>query len=174
MTSFPLHAAVYGIACLWLATVIPAGVVCALKQRWAFFFVGWLCLGLTWYVGALEKTDGRPWSQRAALAWAGGAIAAIVVLGGFAARPSPVLGVDGRTLEFSVDGSIVLDFSEGGSCSPVDGNTWSCPVYSSEFSGTVPYEVTVGRFGCWTARSDSPGEREDFSGCLTLFDYVFE
>jgi len=96
------------------------------------------------------------------------------VIGVFAARPAPILGFGGETLQYSVGGFISFeDTCEG----PVDGE-WTCYAYDDAVSGDVPFRVEVGPLGCWKAeRVDRVGQAgsrigSKMSGCLTLFTYA--
>jgi hypothetical protein len=182
----------FGVAGVWLVALIPAATITALKGRWPLFFAGFLTLGLTWIVGAvsLAPPDSR-WARRfygeARLARAadplrhprpfrivalaiGGTILAIVMVGLCAARPSPILGIDGGSLGSSV-GTGGLSTTEP--CLHIDGEIWRCARYDDLVSGPIKYRVGVRNSGCWTARVDdeSVGRRKPLSGCITIVDH---
>jgi hypothetical protein len=136
--------------------------------------VGFLTLGLVWFVGALARDPGGPPEFRNAWPLAAALATAVLVLGLFGARPTPVLGIDGEALQSSVGGIDVLSF-EPESCEPGDGE-WTCFVYESEISGSISYRVEVDWKGCWEAVKvgQSRGENpRTLSGCASLVDYVF-
>jgi hypothetical protein len=95
------------------------------------------------------------------------------VIGVLVARPTPIVGVDGEALQYSVGGGNLLFDSEP--CPHEADGSWTCDVYNSNVSGTVPYRVRVGGLGCWTAvRSGriGVGSPKRLSGCLTAWDQV--
>ncbi|HYJ21748.1 MAG TPA: hypothetical protein VEW07_06980 [Solirubrobacterales bacterium] len=189
-----LEVQLYGALWLWLLGLIPAAVVCLLKGRFSMFFVGFLTFGITWFLGAipLAEPDSR-WAQRfydkeklaraadpalhplpgrTAAYWLGGSLCLLLAVGLVAARPTPIIGVDGEALQYSVDGGGLF---ESHPCSRGEDGTWTCSVYDSRYSSTVPIRVKVGGLGCWTAvRSEAVGEGspERLSGCLTAWDQV--
>lgn len=189
-----LEVLIFGMIALWLLAVIPAAIVTLLKGQWLLFGFGWLTLGILWFVGAASlATSGSPWAKRlyddeklaraenplryprrwrnVGLAVAG-AIALILVLGSFAARPTPILGVGGRSLASSVGNDIPGYGAQ--SCKRLRNDAWSCPRWDDQRSGTVSYRVQVDGLGCWHAiRFGSPGEGSDkrLSGCVTIIDY---
>jgi hypothetical protein len=185
-----------GVATTWLLALVPTAVVTVLKGRWPLFLAGWLTLGITWLIGAAslalpdswwarrvydEKQLARakdplrhPRPRRAIALWSAGTVAAIVLVGLFAARPSPILGVEADALQDSVGG-----WSPGLStrpCQPRGNRTWNCERYDDQSSDSVGYRVKVDGLGCWTAtRIGPPGEGSDkrLSGCITIVDHVF-
>jgi hypothetical protein len=184
---------IYGTLCLWLLSLLPAAVVTALKDRWPLFLAGWLTLGLTWIVGAVSiAAPASWWAQRLygekklaqasdpvrhrrprseAIAWAAAIALAIGLLGVLAARPSPILGIDGPSLQHSVGGSL-LDRSP---CVRLPDGSWECAAYDHQLSGQVSYRVEVDGLGCWTAtRAGAPGEGSPRhrSGCVTVIDHI--
>lgn len=103
--------------------------------------------------------------------WLGGSATLILVIGLLAARPTPILGVDGKALQHSVGGGILGSSTEP--CQPAAGGTWNCDVYDDNVSGTVLYQVKVGDLGCWSAiHADWTGKRtpRPLTGCLTFWD----
>jgi hypothetical protein len=163
---------VYGAGLLWLLTVVPAGVACCVRGQWMYFWFGWLTLGLLWYIGALARKPGQPpYEPRVVAIALAAAAAAFLALGLFGARPSPVLGLDGRALQGSVGGHLLgLD-----ACRPKPDGGWGCSHYDDGLSGTVSYEVHANGLGCWHAvRVGGVGEgsRKHLSGCVTLYDFV--
>lgn len=191
-----LEVAVYGLVLLWLAALIPAAVITCLKNRWGLFALGWLTGGLLWFVGAapLAPAD-SPWAQRfydeekraraeqpygqeSPLSRVGVAtalvLAVILVLGFFGSRPSPVLGLSGSALESSVGNGGRL-FGTLSPCDRMDGGTWTCPRWESQFSSQVSYRVKVDGMGCWTAKLIGGGVEGGgpryLSGCVHLLDY---
>lgn len=113
-----LQAFLFGVVGLWLLALIPSAVITALKGRWLLFAVGWLTLGLPWIIGAVALAPPDSWwagrlydeeklaratdpvrhprPRLTLVAWVGCTIALIAVLGLFAARPTPILGVSGE------------------------------------------------------------------------------
>jgi hypothetical protein len=139
-----------------------------------YFWVGWLTLGLLWYIGALARKPGQPAYEprQVGIAIAASA-AALLALGLFGARPAPILGLDGAALQGSVGGNLI---GPGGGCQPQPDGGWRCSRFDDGFSGTVAYEVHANGRGCWHAvRVGGAGEgsRNRLSGCITLYDYVF-
>jgi hypothetical protein len=192
-----LEVAIFGALALWLLALLPAAVITIFKEQWLLFGLGWLTLGILWLVGAasLAPPDSiwarrfydeqklaraaeplrhpRPWRNLAL--GAAGAAALIGVLGFFGARPSPILGMDGGSLESSVGNGGSFGFQTQ-PCRHMGGNAWSCGRWDEQFSGQVGYRVEVDGLGCWNAtRVGPPGEgsHKRLSGCVTLADYVF-
>lgn len=94
----------------------------------------------------------------------------LVALVAFAFRPTPILGVDGGSLAYSVDRSL-----DSEPCRR-QGDRWRCDVWVHEMSGAVDYFVEVGSTGCWTAQRRGPeagvsGAPKRRSGCVTLWDH---
>ena len=112
-------------------------------------------------------------SRRAGTAAAVGSILlSIVVLGLFAAYPSPILGVDGRSLEYSVGGASILDSKP---CRKKGDGMWTCLRWDSGGSSALTYRVKVDSLGCWTAErlgTSSEGSRRALSGCITIRDHI--
>jgi hypothetical protein len=186
----PLQILLLGTAALWLLAALPAAAVTALKEQWLLFITGFFTLGMVWFVGAASLAEPGSWwaarfyderklaraahperrgSARTTTAAIGSIVVTIAVLGLFAAYPSPILGVDGKALEYSVGGPS-LD-----PCRKMAQNTWSCSSWDRQSSGTVDYRVTVDDLGCWTARRiGQPGEgsRKRLSGCITIRDHI--
>ncbi len=188
-----LEVPVFGIALLWLLGLIPAAVVTLLKDRFLYFLCGWITFGVVWFVGAFALAPPDSWwarrfygeerlatatdpirhprSRRAVLLSLGGVVASVVVLGLFAARPTPVLGVSGVALQRSVGG---ITFE--GACERQGDRIWSCGRYDDGGSGTVEYRVSMRRSGCWTATRvgfSGEGSSKRLSGCVTIIDFVF-
>ncbi len=186
---------IFGAVWIWLVGLIPAAVVCLLKERLAMFFAGFLTLGITWFLGAVPLAEAHsgwarrfygkerlaratdpvlhPRPARATAYWLGGSAALLLVVGIFTARPTPIIGVDGKALQYSVGGGSLLFDSQP--CPHEANDTWTCGVYNSAVSGTVTYRVRVGGLGCWTAiRSErvGVGSPRRLSGCLTAWDQL--
>jgi hypothetical protein len=195
MTPFlPLEVLIYGVFWAYLIFLLPAAVVTALKRQWLILGIGPITLGLLWYIGAFGRgKEGCWWSRRfyandpdsdsrefanvqnrrAARA---AVVSAVVVLliGLFAARPAPLLGISGSALQYDVGG--ILSFRDG--CHKNEDGSWTCFLYDDAVSGDRPYRVTVDSLGCWDAeippedrggvRYTDPGD----SGCLTIFSYL--
>lgn len=190
------EALIFGAIWIWLVGLVPAAVVCLLKGRLAMFFAGFLTLGITWFLGAIPLAEARsgwarrfygeermaraadpvrhPRPARTTAYWLGGSAALLLVVGIFSARPTPIIGVDGEALQYSVGGGSLLFNSQP--CPHDEANgTWTCAVYDGSVSGTIPYRVRVGGLGCWTAiRSEPIGvdSPKRLSGCLTAWDQV--
>ncbi len=187
-----LEVPVFGIALLWLLALVPAAVVALLKDRLLLFLCGWLTFGLTWIVGALAIAPPDSWwarrfygeeqlaravdpirycrSRRTVLLWIAGVIASVTLVGFLAARPAPILGVNGDALENSVGG-----FLSSGPCEHPGERVWICDVQEGS-DGVTSYRVSVRRLGCWSAtRIASQGGwgRRHLSGCMNILDFVF-
>jgi hypothetical protein len=161
--------ALYGIGLVYLLALAPAAVICCFKERWGMFFLGWLTFGLAWIIGALS---GEPRRRLGVVALV--TLAAVLVLGAFGARPAPVLGLDGETLESSVGNGIW--FYNFKSCDRLPDGGWRCGRWDSQYSGERTYRVDVDGFGCWHAERLGPqGDRatpEQLSGCVHLGNYL--
>jgi len=103
-----------------------------------------------------------------------GIVAFVLLL--FAFRPTPILGVDGKSLQYSFD---VSSFNQGTTetCEPRTGKgQWKCFVYDDSDSKEVPYKVSVDRMGCWTgttsASKKSDSIEPEISGCITILDHL--
>jgi hypothetical protein len=185
---------IFGAIWIWLVGLMPAALICVLKGRLLLFFTGFLTLGITWFLGAIPLADaGSEWARRfygeerlaratdpvrhplpgrTAAYWLSGSLVLLLVVGLVSARPTPIIGVDGEALQYSVDGGSLFDSQP---CPHEANGTWTCAVYDNAYSSTVSYRVRVGELGCWTAdRSAPPGESspERLSGCLTVWDQV--
>jgi hypothetical protein len=184
---------VYGTVGLWLLAIVPAAAVTLLKDRWLYFVVGFLTFGITWLIGALSLADpDTSWARtfygeeklaraadpgrhrrphRVTVLWLGGTLALLLAVGLFSARPTPVLGVGGDTLQYSVSGgNMGLSVAP---CRRRDHGAWSCSVYDNQFSGTVGYRVKVNGLGCWQATREGfagEGSEKRLSGCITIWD----
>jgi hypothetical protein len=188
-----VEALVFGAFWLWVLGAFPAAVICVLKERWLLFVVGWISFGIGWYLGAILLAEARSaWARRfykgeklaraadpighrrsgrTAALWLGGTAGLVVAIGLLAARPAPLVGVDGKALQYSVSSSI---FDHAPCPHEADGS-WTCTVPDSEYSGSIPYRVKVGGLGCWTATS-TISTREDppqrLRGCITVWDQI--
>lgn len=191
----PLDVLIYGAVALWLVAIIPAAVVTALKKLWLLYITGFFTLGMVWLVGAASLAESDSWwakrfyderkreraahperyprSRRAGTAAAVGSILlSMVVLGLFAAYPSPILGVDGRSLEYSVGRASILDSKP---CRKKGDGMWTCLRWDSGGSSALTYRVKVDSLGCWTAErlgTSSEGSRRALSGCITIRDHI--
>jgi hypothetical protein len=98
-------------------------------------------------------------------------LGAVLLLGLFAARPAPLLGVNAGALGQSVGGHL-----EGHPCRRAEEGGWICGRPDAEFSSSIDHRVSVDRFGCWTGRlhsAPSGGEtRRRIEGCVRLEDFV--
>jgi hypothetical protein len=118
----------FGAFWAYVVFLVPAAVVCALKRRWLLFTFGYLTLGVTWFIGALRSSAPDSWwlgrfnagdpdpdtrafevprnrrSMRVVLV----AVVAVILFGLVAARPTPIVGVDGESLQLSVGGIMAL------------------------------------------------------------------
>jgi len=138
-----------------------------------YFWLGWLTLGLLWYIGALRRKPGQdPYEPTHVGIVLAASAAAFVALGLFGARPSPVLGLNGGALQGSIGGNLI---GPSDSCQPQPDGGWRCSRYDDGLSGTVSYKVHANGLGCWHAvRVGGVGEgsRKRLSGCVTLDDFV--
>jgi hypothetical protein len=155
--------------------VIPAAVMTCARRRWLYFLCGWLTLGIVWYIGALGRNPDQPGYElrRVEIALAATAVA-FLALGLFGARPSTVLGVDGRSLQSSVGNDFL--FEDSRACRH-EVAAWVCSRWESQLSSTVPYRVEVDDVGCWQAvrvgYGGEGGSPKTISGCVTLYDFLF-
>lgn len=186
---------IYGAFDLWLLALIPCAVVTLLKERFLYFGTGWLTFGMAWFVGAFSPAEpGTEWARRlygeerlargadpgrhrrslrTTATMLGGALALLLIVGLLSARPTPVLGVDGKALQYSVGGGNLGLSVEP--CEQLGDGSWRCSRYDNQFSGTVAYRVKVNGLGCWQAtRIGAPGEgsRRHLDGCLTVWDQI--
>jgi hypothetical protein len=184
---------VFGAFWLWVLGLFPAAVVCVLKERWLLFVIGWITFGIGWYLGAIPLAEARSgWARcfydeeklaraadpivhrrpgRTTALWLGGTAGLVVAIGLLTARPTPLVGVDGKALQYSVGNSI---FDHDPCPHDADGS-WTCSVPDSERSSSIPYRVRVDGLGCWTATStfstrDNPPRR--LEGCITVWDQI--
>jgi hypothetical protein len=119
---------VFGAFWLWVLGLFPAAVVCVLKERWLLFVLGWITFGIAWYLGAIPLAEARSgWAQRfyggeklaraadpivhrrpvrTTARWLGGTVGLVLAVGLLTARPAPIVGVDGKALQYSVSSSI--------------------------------------------------------------------
>jgi hypothetical protein len=189
-----LEVVVYGAIWLWLLALIPAAVVTVLKERLLLFLAGWLTFGIAWFLGAIPLADpGSGWARtfygdeklaraaepmrhprprRTTRLWLGSTAALVLVIGLAAARPAPIVGVDGKALQYSISGGSILTSRP---CPHKPDGTWSCSVPDRGYSSAIPYRVRVGGLGCWTATStlstrDDPPRR--LEGCITVRDQI--
>ncbi len=169
-----LEVLLYGLGLFWLLGLVPAAVVCALRGRWLYFWVGWITLGLLWFIGAFAQDPERSPERSRVVGVALAAVAVVLVLGLLGARPTPILGIDGAALQSSLG---TTGIPGGNSCERKGGGNWTCSRHDDEFSSTVPYRVHVNGLGCWHAkllvRPDPETGPKTLSGCAGLFDYVF-
>jgi hypothetical protein len=159
---------VYGLVLAYLLALIPAAVLCCRKGQWGMFFAGWLTFGLVWFVGAASDE-----SRRTLLLGAAGVLILAVVLGAFGARPAPVLGIDGSTLQRSVGGELANGRQSG--CEREAGRDWKCFRYDDSASSWLGVRVHVNSMGCWKADGPASTVREAGGrdrGCIFLSDYV--
>jgi hypothetical protein len=194
MTGLAIDTLIFGAFWLWLLALFPAAIVTVLKGRWLFFVTGWLLLGITWFIGALTLADPdsdwarrfygeerlaraadpirHPRPHRVTALWLSGSLALLLAIGLLAARPTPVIGVDGRALQYSVGGGN-LGFPTQPCRHDADG-AWSCTVWDNGYSSTVAYRVKVHHLGCWTATRagwSAEGSAKRLSGCITVWDH---
>lgn len=95
---------------------------------------------------------------------------AVVLAGGFIARPAPILGVNGAVVERSLPHTGF----DAEPCTQVSGG-YLCGIETREASGDqITYAVKLHGRGCWTARPIERVRGEGWgklSGCITLLDY---
>lgn len=198
-TALIIEVVVFGAIIVWLLALIPAAAITMLKGQWRFFGWGWLTAGFLWFAAALSLAPPtsrwaqrlydagqrdrakRPFgAQRSSLTfgvWAGSAVAMIALLGLFAARPSPILGVNGTALGNSLPdrggGAFFSLWPPLGPCQRRGAHVWDCALYDQEGSGgTVNYRVKIHGLGCWTATPTQAGGRGKLSGCLTILNFL--
>jgi len=150
----------YGTLIGYLAGLVPAAILMARRKSWAYFWAGFITLGLAWYFGASQILDVK---ARSVLIVAG----CLFLIGFICARPAVILGVDGETLQTSV-GTFM---TEGSECL-ARGDDWVCDRYDMAASGGIPYLVKVDRLGCWDGRSLTPvyGGELKIEGCVNVID----
>lgn len=112
------------------------------------------------------------WLRRTFLIWDAAVIVLIAGLGFFAARPAPLLGVDGDVIGNAVPhrgGGVFFElWPELGPCEKAGPGRWGCSLYDTEGSGgTFGYEVEVDRRGCWSAMPTRGPGYGRLSGCLS-------
>lgn len=96
----------------------------------------------------------------------------MITLGLIAARPAPILGVNGTALGRSVIGGFLAT-----PCEHLHGDVWKCGLYVGLYAEhpSEVYRVEVGGLGCWSATSIG-GEGGLYprgrSGCLNIVDYL--
>ena len=99
----------------------------------------------------------------------------LVALGLFLYRPSPLLGVDDRTLAYSV----ALKAGSNGRCARGSEEPWRCrATYGS--TGEARYSVRVRSPGCWNAKrvgaddggSGAKAQPKRIEGCINILDHV--
>jgi len=158
---------------VWLVALLPAAIVTLIRNRWLLFVGGFPTLGVLWFVGALAQDPDGPPNLRQVVPVIAATAVAVLVLGLFGARPTPVLGIDGDALQSSVGGLDILSF-EPKSCDREDGE-WICFLYESASSGSISYRVQVGGLGCWKATRIGPSHENPkrLSGCASLVNYLF-
>jgi hypothetical protein len=194
---FAFEIVLLGAGIVWLLALIPAGVTTAAKGNGRL--LGWGCLtfGILWIGGALSLAPADSgWarrfydsdqlrrarlpfsaqrSRRTYAAWALCAVTSVLVVGLFAARPAPILGVNGSALGASLPhrGGDVLSIDPSlGPCQR-SGTGWTCSLYDREGSGgTLEYRVQMHGRGCWTAVPTRFGGWGKLSGCMTIFAYL--
>lgn len=158
---------------VWLAALLPAAIVTLFRNRWLLFVGGFPTLGVLWFVGALAQDPDGPPNLRQVVPVIAATAAAVLVLGLFGARPTPVLGIDGGALQSSFGGVDILSFDPE-NCHR-NGGSWTCSRYESSISGTISYRVQVDGLGCWKATRIGPsygGNPKELSGCASLVNYV--
>jgi hypothetical protein len=161
-------AVIYSIFLLWLLALVPAAIVCLVKRRWLMFVAGFLTFGLVWFVGAASGE-----SRRTLVLGGLAALAVAILLGGFGARPAPVLGIDGGSLQRSFGGELAVGDRDG--CTHLSGRDWRCFRYDPSGSSWIAFRVQVSGMGCWSVGSlgrwaaDVGGPTR---GCIYLSDYV--
>jgi len=93
----------------------------------------------------------------------------IALIVGFGFRPTPILGVDGKSLAASVGvpvGEVGFD-----PCTE-QGETWVCTLEGSD-KRPLAYSLDVNGLGCWTATVRGSGSNKNaLEGCVTIADHV--
>jgi hypothetical protein len=102
----------------------------------------------------------------------------LIVIGAFAYRPAPLLGIHGDPLAESLSreagsGSSLL----GAGCAERSSETWRCGVPDAGGSAKVRYEVETRGLGCWDARKVEGGQAKGgnagkLSGCISGLDFA--
>ncbi len=194
MISF--ETAIEAAAAFFLAVLLAVAVVTVLKGRYFIFAVGFLTFGLVWFPGALGLAPPESWWARRLYddrqlarakdperyprswwripAYLAAMLACVAAVGATAARPTPILAVNGKALEYSIAGGPPLPDK---ACRRASAGSWTCGVWDNERSGAVPYRVDVDGLGCWNAQlrgqsSAEGGKPQRLSGCITIFDHL--
>lgn len=162
----------FGGVAVWILTAIPGAVLCVQKQEWGGFIAGFFTIGLAWVIYGAVLLPRRHLAPAVAIAGC-----SIVLLGGLATRPTPIVGLDGRALDNSLGGD--GPFYASTPCERLAGSEWRCGRYEPAVSGPMPYRVKVNWLGCWTAtrelRKRSVGPVR-YKGCVSVVDsflYLF-
>jgi len=93
----------------------------------------------------------------------------IALLVGFGFRPTPILGVDGKSLAASV--GVPVGQTGFDPCTEL-GETWVCTL-QGEGERPIAYSLDVDGLGCWTATVRGSGSDENaLEGCVTIADHV--
>lgn len=194
MATLAFEVPLFGVLLLWLLSVLPAAVITLAKGRYLMFACGWVTFGVAWIIAAVALAEPRStWARRfygperlaraadpvrhtrprrVVLGWVGGTVAAIGFLGLFAARPAPVVGINGGALQRSVGESPFFP-----PCRRDGDSSWICHrnTVGDPHSGGVPHRVFVDTLGCWRAtRIGHKGAvgRSPATGCVRLSDII--
>lgn len=100
----------------------------------------------------------------------------IALIVGFGFRPTPILGVDGKSLAASVG---VPVGTMGFEPCVEEGETWNCVLPGANDSSAdaaarpVAYTIDVDGLGCWTGTVRGSGSKDAaLDGCVTIADHV--
>ena len=167
LTWFVATVLFYGFILTYPFVAVGSAVLTAVNGKWPWFWLGFVTLGMAWLFGAAETLKAP---ARAVLILVG----VFLALGFTSARPALLFGVDGESLQNSVDRL----FAESNECRPA-GDNWICSSYDSTMSGDREYRIDVDWAGCWegepvpySRETSGPEADERIDGCITLKDLI--
>jgi len=96
-------------------------------------------------------------------------IVPIALIVGFCFRPTPILGVDGKSLAASTGVPVGTTGFEP--CTE-ESEAWICTL-ESDMGDPVAYTIDVDGLGCWTGTVRGSGSDDAaLEGCVTIADHV--